>query len=34
MLNTEMFLPVLIKEIDDLKFDFLTVEDLSTLKQV
>ena len=33
ILNTEIFLPVLIKEIYDLKFNFLIVKDLSTLKK-
>ena len=33
MINTEMFLPVLIEEVDDLKNNFLTVEDLSTLQK-
>ena len=33
MLNTEIFLPVVIEEVDDLKFEILTVEDLSTLQK-
>ena len=33
MLNTEIFLPVQIEEVDDLKFEILTIEDLSTLQK-
>ena len=33
MLNTEIFLPVLIEVVDDLKFEILTVEDISTLQK-